>query len=181
MSSEKNLFEYLESSMSDIELPEMPYENMDYIVEKSIDPIVGAKTIQLYAETQSPEAQDHLIRKFGSYLNYLFMAEYMNSPTRITVTENYTAADTVHAKDLKGFHDELADKNEVKAGGKMGWFENHYYTDPATSITRPIFSLRLHSAAYICDNGDGGTLVGIPNYLTVPVTSIDEYIIEDRR
>ena len=177
---EKELFNYLESTMDEVDLPKLPDEQLEYLVESAIDPIVGAKIIQLFAESQSPEAHDYIIRKYNNLLNFTFMPEYINSPVFVRIEDTYEAYDDARQQDMAWAMMELEDKGEVRIGGRLGYFEHHYYTDPQTNITRPILSLRLHGSAFAHEDGNGGKPVGIPNWATIPVTAISDYTIHSR-
>jgi hypothetical protein len=85
--SEKDIFDYLESTMQDVDLPTLPDDELECHVVHAIDPILGAKAIQRYAESQSPEAQDHIIRKYNDLLSYTFTAEYINRPVRVMINQ----------------------------------------------------------------------------------------------
>ena len=108
------------------------------------------------------------------------MAEYLNSPVTVRVEDEFGMPDAIRFADMGGLLFELGEKGEVRAGGKMGYFEDHYYTDQETNITRPILSLRLHSSSYVNMNNDGGKVIGIPNYTTIPVTAITDYTIKSK-
>lgn len=178
--SEKDIFEYLESTMQDVDLPTLPTEDLEQHIVNAVDPIIGAKAIQLYAESQSPDAQDKIIRQYNEILNYTFMADYMNRKVNVLVNQEFEEPDTNRLADMFEFIAELRRVGEVQAGGKMSFFERHVYTDPVTNIARPILSLRLHSAAYKIEDGDGGRINGIGNYATIPVTYISDYRIQER-
>ncbi len=179
--SEKDIFEYLESTMQDVELPTLPDDELEYHVVHAIDPIIGAKTIQLYAESQSPDAQDHIINKYNDLLSYTFTAEYINRPVNVMINQPYGTPDLNRLADMYEVINEYNRVGEVMVGGKMSFFERHVYTDPETNITRPILSLRLHSGAFKRQDNEDGTIVPIRNYVTIPVTAFNDYRIQDRR
>ncbi len=180
MSETVDCFEFWENDMDDIKMPVQFNELMEHHITDAIDPIIGAKTIQAYVESQSPDAQEFLLRKYIDLLNYHFMAQYMNRLTQVTIEGDYGTPDPNQAEDMANVLIELEDKGDVRVGGKMYFFEKHFYTDKESGIRRPIISLRMHSGAFKRENGDGGQIVGIENYVTIPITSIVDYRIDDR-
>lgn len=179
-SAEKDIFEFLESTMQDVELPTLPDENLEYHIVHAIDPIIGAKAIQLYAETQSPEAQEHIIRKYNDLLSFTFTAEYINRPVKVMINQPFGMPDLDRLADMYEVINEFNRVGEVMVGGKMSFFERHIYTDLETNITRPVLSLRLHSGAFKRQDNDDGTIVPIRNYVTIPITAFEDYRIQDR-
>lgn len=180
MSAEKDLFSYLESTMKDVAVPKLPSEQLEYVIETAMDPIIGGKMIQYYAESQSPDAHEQIIRKYNDKLNYHFMAAYYNSYVNVEVEGAYGSYDEARHTDMAHFLVELQSQGRAHASGKMDYFEHHWYTDETTGIRRPILSLRLAGGSFVRENDKGGQLVGIPNYTTIPITSVAKHEIEYR-
>lgn len=179
MSEAIDYFEQLEKEVADIKMPEFPDTNMETYITNAIDPIVGAQLIQQYIETQSPEAQEQLIRKYLDILNFHFMSSHLNCQTDILVEDTQETPCGYAAYDMHDVLIELSKNSELRMGGKMNYFEKHFYTNEQTGITRPIVSLRLHSGAFQCPDEDG-RVIGIENYATVPITAIIDYRIQER-
>lgn len=173
-------FKLWEDDMHGVATTELPEDNLEQYLTKAIDPLIGAQMIQQYVETQSPDAQEELIRKYLDILNFHFMGTYINCPTQVTVEGLFDMPDLNQATDMADVLIELEDKGSARVGGKMAYFEKHYYTNSETNVRRPVVSLRMHSGAFRREDGDSGQIVGISNYVTIPVTAISDYSIKER-
>lgn len=175
-----NDFQFWENDIADSSMPELPPEEIELIVEMSNDPIDGAKALQAYADSQSPEARKHILQKGVDHLNYVYTAQFLNSLTQINVEDEFDAQDPNQIGDMMELLLELRGKGDARVGGKLGFFEKHDYRDTKTGVIRPAIALRMHSGAFFKHTEGGGEVVGIPNYITIPVTAVSSYQIEGR-
>lgn len=177
-----NDFESWEKSLGDIpEMSNLPTNQIENMVKNSSDPIRCAMDIHDYIQNASPEAQESFIREANDGINYRFTYMYLNRPVYIRVDEAFDISGHSETSDMMEMLIVLKRDGEVLAGGKMAFFEKHYYLDAETGEKLPRISLRLHSPAFLDPEKDTeNQSVSMPNYLTVPISAISYYEIRDR-
>lgn len=174
-----NDFRFWEDDIADTTMPELPPEEIEYIVDIANDPIDGAKALQAYADGQSPEMAAHILRKAADRLNYIHMAQFLNRITQVSVENEFDTQNPAQLEDMLELLIELRNKGNARVGGKMGFFEKHDFIDK-TGATRPTLALRMHSGAFFGHSEEGGKVVEIPNFVTIPITAITDYQIAER-
>ena len=181
MSETVDYFTLWEDDMNDVEVPQFPDDHMERYITQAIDPVVGAQMIQLYVESQSPDAHEHLLQKYIDQLNFHFMAKYMNRQINLSITDDFDVPNISQIMDMAGLLCEIEDQGSARAEGKLAYFEKHYFTSAETGITRPILALRMHSGSFRRENHGEVEAISIPNYATIPVTAVSDYTIADER
>ena len=175
-------FNSLEAEFTDRNLPELPPDNLEEYIGDAIDPILCAKALQKYVEGKSPEAQNSFIRRGIDYISLRFTHEYIDRLVKLTIEDYFDITGRYEAADMRGILNILKTGNSVRAGGRMAFFEKHYYNLPIGKKS-PVASLRLHSPGYLdhtINTDEGGQIISMPNFLTVPVTAINDYEILER-
>ncbi|HUO61960.1 MAG TPA: hypothetical protein VMT96_00725 [Candidatus Bathyarchaeia archaeon] len=179
---EHDVFKFWEHDMRDQELPELPVDRTEEIIEANIsDPIFCAKALQQYIQSTYPsqEAQESTTRKAVGELNYRFFGLNAGNFVRLSIDTPFDIAGTNEAADMIELTNSLRANGEVDAAGRFAPFERHYYLDPKSGVKRPIISIRLDTPRFIDGPSGNGQLVSIPNFLTVPVTAINDHKIVD--
>ena len=174
-----NDFESWEKSLGNIpETSLLPSSQIETIVENSTDPIQCAMDVNNHIQNMTPEAQDSFIRLANSEINYRYTHDHLNRPVHVRISEMFDISGANETSDMMEMLIILKRDTEVMAGGRMSFFERHYFIDPTTGEKLPRISLRLHSPGFLDPekkSNDG--VVQLPNYLTVPVSAISQYEI----
>ncbi len=170
-------FEKWEASFEPDSLPELPPNLFEKIVENSSDPIVCARAMQHFIKDASPEVQEMYVREGVDLIGLRYNYDFINTLVDVRLEGR---VDTPHlpyvASEMQSAIQTLETQGYLRAGGQMSYMEKHFYTDPSTDITRPILSLRLFNSAYLNQDNEK---VGVPGFMTIPVTAITGYRIID--
>lgn len=170
-------FEKWEASFEQDNLPELPPNLFEKIVEKSSDPIVCARAMQHFIKDMSPEVQEMYVREgvdlIGLHYNYNFINTLVD--VRLEGQIGVPRLQYV-ASEMQGALRALDIQGHLRAGGQMSYIEKHFYTDPETDITGPILSLRLFNAAYLNEENEK---IAMNGFMTVPITAVSSYRIID--
>ncbi len=173
-------FQHWEDQFKDVQKLDVTDSDMEQIFAQKLDPIACAIALQnaiLEKHPGSREAQVANAQIAVNELSYHYTATSLNNPAQIDIDQWFTPIDQAVSHDMQGVINVIKKHDHVRVGGKLGFFEKHYFEDLTSPIGhRALISVRLHSAAYRDPSlGEENSLVRHDNYLTIPVTAIGDY------
>lgn len=183
MSSEKPSYEITdpfvqwETDFKHVEMPafDSAEKDLELYINQSVDPILSAKAIQQYVDSQPFDAHEKILIKFIDLLNIKFMSSHMGGHTSVTLSGQFGYPSLSAWQDMSDVMIELEEQGEVKVGGFMNYFIKDKYAQQSSGDVRPILSLRLDNSAYVKKSDDGeDQIIGIHNSATIPVHIIVE-------
>lgn len=171
-------FDFWESELSDLDLPEIPKDPLDDIVERSMNPIDCAIGIHNYASVSSEEAQSLLIRRGISKLSYRYYGPYLGKKTYIATDGAFGIPETNQLLRKREITRASQYVGEVLAMGKLATFLTAQYKNETTGESRTCISLRLLEPYLLNNDGNVNTERELPDYLMVPIADLLDYRFE---
>lgn len=159
--------------------------NIEKILFGSNNPIEAAIQLADYTNRYLPDSHESVIKECIEKLNYHYMGRYITEITVVTVNGRFGHPGVNESDDMADLLIELKHSEITQVGGRLGFFEKHYFEDQATGNKYPAICLRMYDAVYIkkpyqsSDYNSESYTVPIQNYVTLPVQNIEDYRIHE--
>ncbi|USN96079.1 MAG: hypothetical protein H6797_03300 [Candidatus Nomurabacteria bacterium] len=176
MSIENNdHFKLWESSFDALELPEMPKDPLDAIVDYTADPVECAKEIHKYLYKNPEDAHSSLMRRGLAKLAYKYYGQYHGKQLAVVADEAFAVPETDKTHRKREILQTSQYSGTIFARGNMATFRTIDFRDGETGVESTLITLCLSEPYLINANGDINTDHELPDYLLLPIQKVQEY------
>ncbi|MCA9334937.1 hypothetical protein KC953_02225 [Candidatus Saccharibacteria bacterium] len=168
-------FKKWELDMKDVQLPELPKDPLDTIVENSTDPIDCAGAINKYLLTNSDEAQSVLIRRGLTKLSYKHYGEYLSKNIAVLADTAFGIPEPDEKLRKRNILEASHFHGSIFAMGKLATFLGIQLINNDTGDRQTLLSLRISEPHILSDDGDIKKDIELPDYLVFPLSSVQTY------
>ena len=168
-------FKKWESDLADIDMPEMPKDPIDEIVEMSVDPIQCAININSLIDKNSEEARSLLVRRGISKIGYKHYGAFLNSQVAVMASNAFGLPETDDRLRKRDVHEASQYEGHIFAMGRLATFLAIRYTNVEAGVDQTALSLRITEPYLLSDDGEVNETIALPDYLVFPVSSVLKY------